>query len=95
VRKPAAAVAIFAALSLAGCAGLSDTSQRTLTGAGAGAAAGTVVGALTGATLWGAAIGAAGGAATGFIWDQHKQAESRAYQRGVETGRREAQPAAN
>ena len=37
-----------------------------------------------------AAIGAAAGATGGYIWDQHKQAEERAYQRGVQEGKSSA-----
>ena len=50
-------------LALGGCAGMSDTEQRTLSGGAIGAGAGTVVGAIAGHTAWGAAIGAAAGAA--------------------------------
>ena len=74
----------------AGCADMSDTQRRTLGGAGAGAATGAVVGSLTGDFGWGALIGAGVGAAGGYLYDQHKQTEQTAYQRGVAEGR--AQP---
>jgi hypothetical protein len=45
-------------LAVAGCAGMSDTEQRALTGTAAGAAGGAVVGAIAGNTAMGAAIGA-------------------------------------
>ena len=70
-----------------GCAGMSETQQRTLTGGAGGAAAGAAIGALAGNAAWGAAIGGASGLAGGYIWDQHKQTEARAYQRGVQAGR--------
>ena len=74
-------------LLLSGCAGMTDTQQRTLTGGAGGAAGGALVGALAGNTGLGAAIGGAAGLAGGYIWDQHKQSEQRAYQQGVEAGR--------
>lgn len=82
---PAAAV-LAIGLSLAGCADMSDTSRRTLTGAGAGAAGGALIGSLTGDFGWGALIGAGVGAAGGYLYDQHRQTEQRAYQRGVQEG---------
>ena len=53
---------------LAGCAGLTPTQQRTLTGGALGAAAGAGVSALSGGNpTTGAVIGGAGGAATGYL----------------------------
>ena len=75
------------ALCLGGCADMTDTQRRTGTGALAGAATGAVIGSLTGSAGWGAVIGAGAGAAGGFLYDQHKQAEQRAYQQGVQAGR--------
>lgn len=61
-------------LSLAACAGMSDTQQRTLSGAGIGAGVGAVGAAATGhSAVGGAAIGAAAGAAGGYIYDQSKE----------------------
>ena len=68
-----------AALATAGCAGMSDTQQRTLSGA----AIGTAVGAVAGETVWGAAIGAAGG----YLYDQNVKSKERAYQKGYEAGK--------
>ncbi|MEB2346284.1 MAG: glycine zipper domain-containing protein [Deltaproteobacteria bacterium] len=64
-------------LAAGGCAGLSETEQRTLTGGAGGAAAGAVIGALAGNAGLGAAIGGAVGAGGGFL-----------YGRGVEAGQR-------
>ena len=72
----------------AGCTGLSDTQQRTGTGAAGGAAAGAVVGAMVGSPALGAGIGAGVGSAGGYLWDRHKKAEDKAYQEGVEAGRK-------
>ena len=71
-----------------GCTGLSDTEQRTGTGAAAGAAAGAVIGAMVGSPGLGAGIGAGVGSAGGYLWDQHKKSEDKAYQEGVEAGRK-------
>jgi len=85
-RKFVALAAVAAGLTVAGCAGMSDTQQRTMSGAAIGTAVGVGVGAITGDWAW-AAGGAAVGAATGFLVDQQKQREDEAYRRGVESGR--------
>src|SRR6478609_9870061 len=74
-------------LGLAGCGDLTTTQQRTMTGGLGGAAGGAVIGALAGNAGMGALIGAGAGAAGGYLYDQHKQSEQRAYERGVQTGR--------
>ena len=76
--------------SLAGCSDLTSTQQRTMTGGLGGAAGGAVIGALAGNAGMGALIGAGVGAAGGYVYDQHKQSEQRAYARGVQTGRSQA-----
>lgn len=73
----------IALLTLAGCAGMSDTEQRALTGTAAGAAGGAVVGAIAGNTAMGAAIGAGAGLVGGLLVDQSKKNEEAAYNRGV------------
>ena len=78
-------VAGLAALALGGCT-MTETEQRTVSGAGIGAAAGAAGGALIGALVGvpgtGAAIGAAAGAtlggAGGFIHDQQVQRDTAA-----------------
>jgi hypothetical protein len=84
-RRSIASVFI-AGFLLAGCAGMSDTEQRTLSGGAMGAAGGAVVGAIAGNTALGAAIGGAAGLAGGYIWDRHKKSEEEAYERGVKDG---------
>ena len=60
----------------AGCANMSDTQKRTLSGAAIGTAAGAAIGEMaTGQPVTGAAIGAAGGAAGGYLYDRHKKAQ--------------------
>jgi len=67
---------------LAGCADMSQTQQRTLTGAAGGAAAGGIIGAIAGNAGVGAAVGAGLGATGGFLLGQHNEATNRAYQQG-------------
>lgn len=53
---------------LGGCAGLSPTQQRMLTGSALGAAAGAGVSTVAGGDPWvGAALGGVGGATTGYV----------------------------
>ena len=80
-------VLALAITNLAGCAGMSDTQQRTVTGGLGGAAGGALIGAIAGNAGMGAAIGAGAGIVGGYLYDKHKQAEQKAY----EQGRRDAQ----
>jgi osmotically inducible lipoprotein OsmB len=77
VKRTTVASFLLVTLAASGCAGLSETEQRTLTGGAGGAAAGAVIGALAGNAALGAAIGGAAGAGGGFL-----------YGRGVEEGQR-------
>jgi uncharacterized membrane protein len=76
------------ALTLAACSDMSQTQQRTLSGAAGGAAGGAVIGAIAGNAGMGAAIGAGVGLAGGVLYDYHKKGEEQAYQRGVKEGQR-------
>ena len=69
-------------LTLNGCAGLSDTQQRSMTGSLGGAAAGAAIGAIAGNAGLGAVIGAGTGALGGFAYGKHKEAVNQAYQQG-------------
>ncbi len=62
---------------LAGCSSMSDTEQRTLSGAAIGTAGGALIGGASGSPVTGAAIGAAAGAAGGYLYDRHKRNENR------------------
>jgi uncharacterized membrane protein len=67
-------LALCLAGGLAGCANMSSTEQRSLSGAAIGTAAGALVGELaTGQPLHGAAIGAAAGALGGWLYDHHEK----------------------
>jgi outer membrane lipoprotein SlyB len=69
---------------------MTETEQRTLSGAAIGTGAGLAVSAITGEWAWTAA-GAAVGAAGGYIYDQQKKKEQTAYDQGVEAGKQQAQ----
>ncbi len=83
-------VALFA-VGGGGCAGMSDTQQRTLTGGAAGAAGGAVIGAIAGNAGLGAAIGAGTGLLGGFLYGQYEDGKKEAYQQGVTAGYNQAQ----
>ncbi len=82
---PGGFLVLATALVLGGCT-MSETQQRTFSGAGigaaAGAAGGALIGAFAGAPGTGAAIGAAAGAAVGgtggYVHDQQVQRDTAA-----------------
>ena len=74
LRRGVAAMAL-GSLVVAGCANLSDTEQRTATGALGGAAAGGIIGAIAGHTPTGLLLGAAAGAGSGFLYSEYKKHE--------------------
>ncbi len=78
------------ALATGGCAGMSDTQQRTMSGAAIGAGGGAIIGAIAGNAGMGAGIGAAAGAAGGYVYGKHKEAEANAYEEGRRQGAAEA-----
>jgi predicted Zn-dependent protease len=71
---------------LAGCADMSDTQQRALTGTTAGAAGGALLGAIGGNAALGAIAGAGAGLAGGLISDKVHRDREAAYQRGYAAG---------
>ena len=81
-------LALGGAMLLAGCAGMSDTQQRALTGTVGGAAVGSVIGAIGGNAGMGAAAGAGAGLAGGLLFDRARQNEEAAFRRGVAQGQR-------
>jgi osmotically inducible lipoprotein OsmB len=83
------ALMLIFTLGLFGCAGMSDTQQRTLSGSGIGALAGTAIGAISGHAGWGAAIGAVAGAGGGFLYDKNEKSKDAAYQKGYEDAQRQ------
>ena len=74
MKRAVIVVGSVVTLLLSGCAGMTTTEQRTLSGAAIGAAGGAAVGALSGGRAGtGAAVGAAIGAGAGYIYDQNKR----------------------
>ena len=77
MKKITVTIILVIGLALGGCSGMSDTEQRTLSGAAIGAGAGAVVGAVSGNTAVGAVVGTAVGAGGGYLYDQHKKSEEK------------------
>ncbi len=88
MRRAFILLLVSISLIAAGCAGMTPTEQRTLSGGAMGAAGGALFGAMAGNAALGAGIGAGVGLVGGYLYDQHKQAEESAYQRGYWEGRR-------
>ena len=75
-------IAFLATINLSGCAGMTDTQQRTVTGGLGGAAGGALIGAIAGNAGMGAAIGAGVGVVGGYLYGKHKESEQKAYEQG-------------
>ncbi len=75
-------------MAFMGCAGMSQTQQRTVSGGAMGAAGGALIGAMAGDAAWGAAIGGMVGATGGFLYGKHKESVNKAYHQGVQQGQR-------
>lgn len=74
---------LLLAVLVIGCAGMTPTEQRVLSGSALGAAAGAGIGAATGGSpAAGAAIGGAAGALGGVAVDQMERSRSRDTDRG-------------
>ena len=82
-------IAITAAtLAIAGCSNMSNTEQRTLSGASIGAVAGGVGAAIFhGNPIWGAVGGAAVGAASGYVYDAYKKEQASEFNAGYNAGK--------
>ena len=73
-KQLAITTALASAVFITGCAntGMSDTTRRTVTGAGVGALGGAAVGAIAGGHAGtGAVIGAGVGALGSYIWSKN------------------------
>ncbi|CAL1241916.1 YMGG-like glycine zipper-containing protein [Candidatus Methylocalor cossyra] len=82
-------LSIGLALIISGCANMTPTQQRVLSGTAGTTAAGAAIGAIAGNAGMGAAIGAGAGLVGSYLYDRHKQAEQRAYQQGYQQGRQQ------
>ena len=86
--KALAAISILALyVGSLGCANMTPTEQRALSGGAMGAAGGAVIGAIAGNAAAGAAVGGAAGVAGGYLYGKAKEAEQSAYERGRREGR--------
>jgi osmotically inducible lipoprotein OsmB len=90
MRNLAIGLVVVVLIAIGGCAGMTETRQRTLTGGAAGAAGGAVIGAIAGNAGLGAAIGAGTGLLGGFLYGQHEESKQEAYQQGVTAGYNQA-----
>lgn len=75
--KQAAIVIMVAAFLVGGCAGMSNTQQRTLSGGAIGASSGALIGWAAGSPAAGAAIGGGAGMLGGFLYDQYEKYRGR------------------
>ena len=74
--------------AIAGCSNMSNTEQRTISGASIGAAVGAVGTAIFhGNPIWGAVGGAAVGAASGYVYDAYKKEQASEYNSGYKAGK--------
>ena len=73
-------------VSLAGCANMTATQQRVVSGGAMGAAGGALIGAMAGNAGMGAAIGGLTGVAGGYVYDRHEKSKQAAYEQGVRDG---------
>jgi len=65
---------------LTGCAGMTPTEQRVLSGGAIGAGSGAAIGAISGGSPGvGAAVGGAAGALGGYLLDQYDRGRYRRY----------------
>jgi osmotically inducible lipoprotein OsmB len=88
MKKLAICLILMMSLAFLGCAGMTDTQQRTLSGSAMGAVSGTAIGAMSGHAGWGAVIGAAAGAGGGYIFHKNEKSKEAAYQQGYEEGKK-------
>lgn len=84
--RTAISLILIVCLGLSGCAGMTPTEQRTLSGGALGAAGGALIGAMAGNAGLGAAIGGVVGATGGYIYSKQQEAEEDAYLRGRQDG---------
>ncbi len=68
---------ILTALIFSGCAGMSYTEQRVLSGGAIGAAGGAAIGAAAGSAATGAAIGGGAGLLGGYLYDRYEKSQGR------------------
>ncbi|HEX9882515.1 MAG TPA: hypothetical protein VGA79_00990 [Desulfobaccales bacterium] len=65
--------ALVMVLVVSGCANMSNTEQRVLSGGAIGAAGGAIIGAAAGSAAIGAAAGGGAGLVGGYVYDQYQK----------------------
>jgi osmotically inducible lipoprotein OsmB len=75
--KPTAVAIMVVALLVGGCSGMSNTSQRTLSGGAIGASSGALIGWAAGCPACGAAIGGGAGLLGGYAYDRYEKSQGR------------------
>lgn len=88
MKRTAPVLACATALMLAGCSGLTETQQTTLSGGAISAAGGAVLGAIGGNAGLGALAGGGAGLLGGYLYGQHREAVRSSYRRGRADERR-------
>lgn len=69
MRRTLALMLVLVLVATVGCANMTPTQQRALSGGAIGAAGGALFGAVAGSPTIGAAVGGAVGAAAGALWE--------------------------
>jgi hypothetical protein len=75
--KKTMVIVIVVVLFAGGCAGMSNTGQRTLSGGAIGASGGALIGWAAGNPAAGAAIGGGAGLLSGFLYDSYEKSQGR------------------
>ena len=90
MRSKRVVIAVSAALATGGCAHMTTTEQRTLSGAAIGALGGAVIAAVAaGSVATGAAIGAGAGAGAGYLYSRTRNEDSAGHQAGYRPAKRQ------
>lgn len=72
-----ASAILILCLLVSGCANMSPTEQRVLSGGAMGAAGGSLIGLAAGSPAIGAAVGGGAGLLGGFVYDQYQKSQGR------------------
>jgi osmotically inducible lipoprotein OsmB len=75
--KKTVILAVVAVMVLGGCAGMSNTEQRVLSGGAMGAGGGALIGWAAGCPACGAAIGGGAGMLGGYVVDRYEKSQGR------------------
>ncbi len=75
--KKTVVLMMVCALLFTGCAGMSTTEQRVLSGGAIGAGSGALIGWAAGSPAAGAAIGGGAGLLGGFLYDRYQKSQGR------------------